>query len=428
MCRYLKHFESIGFGPADILLPRNADLNKWCVVACDQYTSEPDYWEKAAAIVGDAPSTLNLVFPEIYLEEPGFDQRISSIQCAMNRYLDSGVFVAHPQAFILTRRTQADGKVRTGLIGAVDLEQYDYNKGSTTRIRATEGTVLERIPPRVRVRENAPLELPHIMLLIDDPEHTVIEPLAEKRGSYRRVYETELMLNGGSVEGYLVDQSDYESLASAFEALAKPEAFAQRYGKPASENLVFAVGDGNHSLATAKACYENLKQQVGETAAKASPARYALVELVNLHDPSLEFEAIHRIVFDVDPEDLLASLHSECGAVDGKTEGHAFDYIYQGKRGTLTVPHPQANLAVGTLQHFLDGYLAAKGGRVDYIHGAEVVEKLAAESGSIGFLLPDMQKSELYPTVILDSALPRKTFSMGHAWDKRYYLEARKIK
>lgn len=424
----MNDFNAIGFGPADILLPRNADLYKWCVVACDQYTSEPDYWEKAASIAGDAPSTLNLVFPEIYLEQPGFEQRIASIHSKMNRYLDSGIFVRHPQALILTRRTQADGKVRTGLIGAVDLEQYDYNKGSTTRIRATEGTVLERIPPRVRVREGAPLELPHIMLLIDDPKHTIIEPLADKRGSYRKVYETELMLNGGSIEGYLVDQSDYESLASAFEALANPEAFAQKYGKPASENLVFAVGDGNHSLATAKACYENLKQQVGEAAASASPARYALVELVNLHDPSLEFEAIHRIVFDVDPDDLLSTLRKECGAVDGKTEGHTFDYIHQGKRGTLTVPHPQANLAVGTLQHFLDGYLAAKGGRVDYIHGAEVVKKLAAGPGSIGFLLPDMQKSELYPTVILDSALPRKTFSMGHAWDKRYYLEARKIK
>lgn len=421
-------FETIGFGPSNLLLPRAADLKKWCVVACDQYTSEPHYWEAVKDFVGDAPSTLNLVFPEIYLEEPGFEARIGSIQQAMRRYLDAGVFEEHPNALILTRRTQADGKIRTGLMGAVDLECYDYNKGSTTPIRATEGTVLERIPPRVRVREDAPLELPHIMLLIDDPARTVIEPLAEKCGNYRRVYETELMQNGGSIEGYLVDSADYPVLASAFTALAEPAKFTARYGKPSTENLVFAVGDGNHSLATAKACYENLKRSIGADAAKASPARYALVELVNLHDNSLEFEAIHRIVFDVDPDALLTELRKTYETVSGKAEGHTIEVVRGGRRETLTALHPEANLAVGTLQNFLDAYLAQHGGRVDYIHGAEVVEKLSEQPNSIGFLLPDMQKSELYPTVILDSALPRKTFSMGHAWDKRYYLEARKIK
>lgn len=421
-------FESIGFVPADLLIPQKAvDLKKWCVVACDQYTSEPEYWEETEAIAGDAPSTLRLVFPEIYLEQPGFEERIASIQSSMSQYLEGGVFAEYPQALVLVRRTQADGKVRTGLMGAVDLEQYDYNKGSTTLIRATEGTVLERIPPRVKVRENAPLELPHIMLLIDDAERTVIEPLSGKRDNYQKIYETELMQNGGKVEGYLVDPVDYPALAAAFQTLADPDGFSRRYGKPADENLVFAVGDGNHSLATAKACYEALKEKAGE-AAKASPARYALVELVNLHDPSLEFEAIHRVVFDVDPAHLLAELKHKLGAVPGRGEGHSFTCLYQGKREELTVPHPKANLAVGTLQTFLDGYLAEFGGRVDYIHGAEVTERLSNEPRSIGFLLPDMLKSELYPTVILDGSLPRKTFSMGHAWDKRYYLEARKIK
>ena len=424
----MNEFETIGFGPADILIPKkNINLEKWCVVACDQYTSEPEYWKETEKIVDNAPSTFYQIFPEIYLDQPGFETRIRLIHETMLRYLNDGIFTEYPQALILTKRTQADGKIRTGLIGAVDLEHYDYNKGSATSIRATEGTVLERIPPRVRVRKNAPLELPHIMLLIDDKRKTVIEPLERKKENYHKLYETQLMQNGGNVEGYLVDPADYSSIASAFKALANPEEFSKRYGKPSYENLVFAVGDGNHSLATAKACYEALKEEKGESA-KYSPARYALVELVNLHDPSLEFEAIHRVVFDVEPEHLLSELQKQLGAVHGKGEGHTFTCLYQGKKQELTVPHPQANLTVGTLQTFLDRYLAEFGGRVDYIHGAEVTERLSNAPRAIGFLLPDMLKSELYPTVILDGSIPRKTFSMGHAWDKRYYLEARKIR
>lgn len=423
----MKTFESIGFVPADILIPQGIDLEKWCVVACDQYTSEPAYWSETAETAGSAPSTLNLVFPEIYLEEPGFDKRIVSIRETMERYLEEGFLRNYPGAFILVRRTQADGKVRTGLMGAIDLELYDYNKGSTTPVRATEGTVLERIPPRVKVRKDAPLELPHIMLLIDDEKKTVIEPLAARKDRYEKVYETKLMQNGGSIEGYLVDPNDYPDLLSAFVALSSAKNFSSRTGKPPHENLVFAVGDGNHSLATAKACYEALRKELGEKA-KNHPARYALVELVNLHDPSLEFEAIHRVVFDVDPEHLLAALKEKLQAVDGERGGQTFSWVSGEKTGALTVPHPKNNLTVGTLQSFLDDYLAEHGGRVDYIHGADVVKALAAEPNAIGFFLPDMEKSELYPTVILDSALPRKTFSMGHAWDKRYYLEARKIK
>ena len=423
-----EEFKAAGFGPADILIPKEGTaLEKWCVVACDQYTSEPAYWEETERIVGDAPSALRLILPELYLEQAGAEERIGSIRQTMDRYLAEGVFAALPQALILTRRTQADGKVRTGLVGAVDLERYDYAAGSATLIRATEGTVLERIPPRVRVRENAPLELPHIMLLIDDKKRSVIEPLAEKRAQYQKLYDTELIQNGGKIEGYLIDPADYPALAAAFGALADPEGFSKRYGKPSDEALLFAVGDGNHSLATAKACYEALKREQGGRA-KDSPARYALAEVVNLHDPALEFEAIHRVVFGVDPAHLLSELEQALGAVPGRGEGQSFTCLYQGNRRALTVPHPQANLAVGTLQGFLDGYLAAFGGRVDYIHGAEAAERLSEEPGCIGFLLPDMGKEELFPTVILDGALPRKTFSMGHAWDKRYYLEARRIR
>jgi len=423
----VNYFENLGFGPAEILLPKGVDLNKWSVVACDQYTSEPEYWSKTEELVGDAPSTLRMVFPEIYLEDDGFEERIVSIRDAMKRYLDDGIFEAFPEALLLVRRTQADGKVRTGLIGAVDLEQYDYNKGSATPIRATEGTVLERIPPRVKVRKDALLELPHIMLLIDDEKKSVIEPLAEKKESFRKVYGTKLMQNGGAIEGYLVDPDEYPALAEALRTLADPKAFEERYKKPAEENLIYAVGDGNHSLATAKACYEAAKEQFGE-AAKSSPARYALVELVNLHDDSLEFEAIHRIVFDVDAEKLLSTLKTELNAKEGAGEGQQFTAVVGNKKTVLTVSEPTSNLTVGTLQGFLDRYLAENGGRVDYIHGADVVERLAKEPNAVGFLLPDPRKSELYPTVVLDGALPRKTFSMGHAWDKRYYFEARKIK
>ena len=423
----MNYFETLGFGPAEILLPKGIDLNKWSVVACDQYTSEPEYWSETEELVGNAPSTLRMVFPEIYLEDDGFEERITSIRDAMKRYLDDGIFETFPEALLLVRRTQADGKVRTGLIGAVDLEQYDYNKGSVTPIRATEGTVLERIPPRVKVRKDAPLELPHIMLLIDDEKKSVIEPLSEKRDSFRKVYETKLMQNGGGIEGYLVDPGEYPALADALRKLSDPDAFETRYNKPAEENLIYAVGDGNHSLATAKACYETLKEKLGE-AAKTLPARYALVELVNLHDDSLEFEAIHRIVLDVDTEKLLGTMKEQLGAVEGEGDGQQFISVVQGKKTLWTVSEPASNLTVGTLQSFLDRYLAENGGRIDYIHGAEVVERLSNEENAIGFLLPDPRKSELYPTVILDGALPRKTFSMGHAWDKRYYLEARKIK
>ena len=418
-----------GFGPADILLPKKEYESVWSVVACDQYTSEPEYWEETQRIVGDAPSTLKLIFPEIYLGEQGFEERITHIHATMEEYLSQGVFRTLENALILVRRTQADGKVRTGLVGAVDLECYDYAKGSVSPIRATEGTVLERIPPRVKIRNGAALELPHIMLLTDDPNQTVIEPLSEQRDEFEKLYDIPLMQNGGRVEGWLVPESEHGKVAAALSALADGKAFAARYKKPESECLVYAVGDGNHSLATAKACYEQLKQSAGEDAAKASPARYALVELVNLHDKALEFEAIHRVVFGVEPENLLGALCQRYNVAERAVEGgQSFTYLYGDKKGVLTVLNPEANLTIGTLQRFLDEYCAEHGGETDYIHGADVVEKLSKKPNTIGFLLPDMGKSELFPTVIFDSALPRKTFSMGHAWDKRYYLEARKIR
>lgn len=330
---------------------------------------------------------------------------------------------------IYVERTLESGRVRRGVVGMVDLEQYDYEPGADTLIRATEGTVLSRIPPRVAVRKNAPIELPHAMVLADDPGRTVIEPLTALRDRLEPVYDFELMEHSGHLRGWLLGEAEQGAVAAALRALSDPAAFHARYGTKDKPVMLYAMGDGNHSLATAKACYERQKTLVAEDRRAALPARYALVELVNLHDDSLEFEPIHRVVFGVDPQKLLADLLAAYpGAHTGEGEGHQFTYVLPGERGTITVPNPTAQLAVGTLQNFLDRYLEENGGKVDYIHGEDVVEQLASQPGSIGFLLPAMGKDQLFPTVIFDGALPRKTFSMGEAHDKRFYLEARRIK
>ena len=289
--------------------------------------------------------------------------------------------------------------------------------------------MLSRIPPRVAVRKNAPIELPHIMLLVDDPEKTVIEPLASETAGMETVYDFELMECGGHIVGRKLNEQQTEGVANALTALADPATFNTRYGTQNMPVLLFAVGDGNHSLATAKECYERQKKLTSPEQWESLPARYALVELVNLHDESLEFEPIHRVVFDVEPEHLLRDLISaNPGAHYGQGEGHVLEYIYAGGEGCVTIPDPAAQLPVGTLQSFLDEYLSSHGGRVDYIHGADVTRTLSEQTGSIGFLLPAMGKEELFPTVIHDGVLPRKTFSMGEAHDKRFYLEARKIR
>lgn len=413
----------LGFYPAETLLPANADLTKWSVVACDQYTSQPDYWQEVEQFVGEAPSTLRMIVPELYLEEAGVEQRIADVNASMDRYLASDLFRVTDQ-FLYVERTLRDGRLRRGLMGVVDLEQYDFTKGSESLIRATEGTVLERIPPRVKVREDASLECPHIMLLIDDPAKTVIEPIADRTGDLEEVYRFDLMQDSGSIAGYQCDDAESMRILGALGELADPEAFNRRYDLNGESPLLFAVGDGNHSLATAKTCYENLKKTLPEEEYRAHPARYALVEVVNLHDVSLEFEPIHRVVFDVDEEKLLAALASQCGSTDGQR----VLVCNNGQKKALRFNAAVSNLPVGTLQAFLDAYIAENGGRVDYIHGNEVVEELSSKPGNIGFLLEAMPKEELFKTVVLDGALPRKTFSMGHAWDKRFYLECRKIK
>ena len=422
-------FASLPFRPADILLPQGCDLEKWSVVACDQYTSQPEYWQRVEDFVGPAPSALRLILPESCLDGPNVETDIMEVNNTMTRYLREERFRSLPHSLIYVERTLDDGQLRRGLVGMVDLEQYDYEPGSPAAIRATEGTVLSRIPPRVAVRKNAPLELPHVMLLADDPGQTVIEPLSARKGELEPLYDFDLMERGGHIAGWRLDEAAMAQVAAALTALADPEAFHKKYGLADGAVMLFAVGDGNHSLATAKACYERQKSLTPPDQWGALPARYALVELVNLHDSSLEFEPIHRVLFGVEPQALLSDLLAAFpGAHEGAGAGHVLPYVHAGGEGAVTVPRPAAQLEVGTLQPFLDGYVKAHGGRIDYIHGDDVARQLGRQPGNLAFLLPAMGKDRLFPTVIRDGVLPRKTFSMGHAHDKRFYLEARRIR
>ena len=423
-----ERFQGLPFGPADILLPQNCDLTRWAVVACDQYTSQPEYWQRVERFVGSAPSALHLILPESSLDGPNVETDIMDVTNTMSRYLREGVFRTCPNALIYVERTLESGKVRKGLVGMVDLEAYDYEAGAATPIRCTEGTILSRIPPRVAVRKNASVELPHVMLLTDDPQATVIEPLTAVKDRLEKCYDFELMEHSGHLRGWLLDEEEKGRVARALHALADPGTFHARYG--AGELLLFAVGDGNHSLATAKACYERQKARLSPEQWADLPARYALVELVNLHDPALEFEPIHRVLFGVNAAELLEDLkNAHPGAYEGVgEEGHVLRYVWEKGAGAITVPHPDTALPVATLQTFLDRWLSIHKGRIDYIHGADVARSLADQPGNLAFLLPAMGKEELFPTVLHDGALPRKTFSMGEAQDKRFYLEGRKIR
>lgn len=403
---------STAFKSADILLPKREDMSKWSVVACDQYTSEPKYWERVEGFVADSKSTLRLTLPEIYLEQEGVDERIENINKSIDEYLAGGVFAEYKNAMIYLERTQHDGRCRRGLVGAIDLEEYDYHVGSKSAVRATEATVAERIPPRLKIREHAKIELPHIMILIDDPEFTVIEPLAKM--DLEKVYDFELMEKGGHAKGYLVGEEEFEGIDRALESL-----------KDKCE-MLYAMGDGNHSLATAKEHYEKLKRENPDRDMSNHPARYALCEIVNLHSEALEFEAIHRIVTEVDDEALLSDMKNALGLSEETSEQGLWVHS-NGKKTRMYIHKPTSKLTVGSLQMYLDKYIKAHSAKIDYIHGEDVLSELAKGENAIGFELEAMKKSELFEAVVADGALPRKTFSMGHAYDKRYYLEAKKI-
>jgi len=431
-----------GFRLPRICLPRpDIDLAKWAVVACDQYTSEPDYWRRVAHEVGDAPSTLQLIFPEVLLGSADAPARIRQIQESMRRYLADGLLRDHEGAIYVERTV--GGRTRRGLMLELDLEHYDFGSASTSLIRPTEGTMVERLAPRIEVRSGAELELPHILVLVDDPASTVIEPIAAARAALPELYATDLMLGGGHVTGYAVKGALIDRAVRALGALASPQAFAARYGVPPdTPPMLFAVGDGNHSLATAKSIWERVKGAVG----MHHLCRYALVEVENIHDPALEFAPIHRLLFGVSA-DLRQALAVAFGARLSCTDlpsaaamrerlqavaasRQAAGLIGPGARfSVIEITDPPSTLAVGTLQPFIDGLIERGGAtHVDYVHGDEVLERLSMEPGNVGVHLATVSKSDLLRRVVHEGPLPRKTFSMGEAHEKRFYVEARRIR
>ncbi len=408
------------FTAADILLPDFSvtDGTKWAVIACDQYTSEPHYWESVQRTVGDAPSALALILPELYLNDDR-DARVQKINARMREYMN-GILQKHENSMIYLRRTCRDGSVRCGLVGKLDLESYSFHTEDCARVRATEGTVLSRIPPRAAVRRDAEIELPHVMVLIDDAAGALIEPLADRRAALAPAYAFDLMEGGGSVEAYFLPQKDIDTVTAGLDAMEAGR----------TEGAFFyAVGDGNHSLASAKAHYEALKETLTPEEAAVHPARYALVELVNIHDPALVFEPIYRVVFR-GGEQLLTELRayaSTCSAGDNPAQ--TVHYVTAGGEGDIDFAHGSHSLTVGTLQIFLDEYCQKHPeAEIDYIHGEDSLRALAKGEGAVGFLFDGMRKDELFGSVAKDGPLPRKTFSMGEAYDKRYYIEARAIK
>ena len=415
------------FKRANILLPKDVDMTKWSVVACDQYTSEPEYWKEVENIVEDNPSTLNLILPELYLEEENVEERIKKINETMKEYLEKDVFEEYPNTMIYLERKQSNGKIREGLIGMVDLEDYSYEKGSQTLIRATEKTVIERIPPRLKVRENAILELPHIMILIDDEKKKIIEILKNKVEEKDIVYDFDLMENGGHIKGYKLSDKTIDEVEEGLISLMDRDYFEKKYNVKDKGILLFAMGDGNHSLATAKANYENLKKTMTEEEYLNNPARYALVEIVNLHSEALEFEPIHRVIFNTDVNKLVEELYKYYD-INEEGNGEYFELVTKDIDKKLYISNPKSNISVGSIQIFLDEYLKENQGKIDYIHGDETARGMGKEENNVAILFEAMPKEELFRTVILDGALPRKTFSMGHSYDKRFYLESRKIK
>lgn len=394
------------FKPADILLPQNCDMGNWSVIACDQYTSDLAYWNRIKERTNGVPSTLHMILPEAELASADA-HRIEQINQTMLAYLNSDVFHEYENAYIYVERTMKNGTVRQGIVGAVDLEAYEYDPSLHPAVSATENTVLERIPPRVAVRQNAPIELPHVLLLIEDESQQIIESIANIKHRLPLMYDFDLMENGGHISGWLLDQEATEKLDRLLLAYE---------GKN-----VYLVGDGNHSLVTAKTCYENLKESC--KISNDHPARYALVELENIHSPAMAFEPIHRIVTATDTEKLLKDIQRICA-----DDGEVVRWISGSSSGEIRLKVPEEDLTVGVLQDFLDQWLKDNPGEIDYIHDEDAVAAFAMKPGSIGFLLSAMPKNALFPFVQTGRTLPKKTFSMGHGSEKRYYLEGRKIR
>ena len=422
------------FTAADILLPAaNIPLDPWACIAVDQFTSQPEYWQRAEALAAGKPSTLHIVLPEAYLGTEQEAARLQSIRRTMEEYRQS-VLTRKVHGYVYLERIQMDGTVRQGLVGAVDLEAYDYAKGTKPAIRPSESTVVERIPPRLKVRRGATIETPHVMMLADDADCTLVEPIGLVKDKLPQLYDGELMLGGGRLRGWAVeDPALIAQIDAALAKLADPDEFARRWPVAKGQQpMVLAVGDGNHSLATAKAYWEELKPTLTEAQRKTHPARWCLAEVCNVHSPAIEIEPIHRVVFGVAVKELFAALDAwdqQQGSSTTMSDQRLRLADAHGE-SAVALANPPAPLTVGSVEAFLADYLPKHPGvTVDYIHGENVAMSLAADptKPATAILLPDFAKADLFKGVVLGGVLPRKTFSMGHAEEKRYYNECRVI-
>ena len=394
-------------------------MSAWSVVACDQFTSEPEYWARAYEIVGDKPSTLRMILPEAELSFKDPEAEGDKIYATMERYQRDGVFKELRDSYVYVERTLNSGIVRRGIVGMIDLEAYDWKEGTATPIRATEHTVEDRLPPRVKVREKASLEMPHIMIFIDDPEELVMS--AAVRGE--KLYDFELMQKGGHIAGWRI--ADNEAVDSAFDKLCSDEVLNTKYGSTL-DPIILAVGDGNHSIAAAKSLWESVKKTVPESEWETHPAHFALAEIINIHDEAITFEPIHRVLFNTDSAKFIEA--AEEFFKDNVGEGREVCFIAGNDKKALNIGGLTIGQLIGSCDVFCAEFLAKHGGTVDYIHGDSECVGMASEDGNAGILLPKMEKSELFSSVYKSGPFPKKSFSIGHGPDKRYYLECRAIK
>jgi len=407
------------FIPADILIPKEQDMSAWSVVACDQFTSEPEYWEKAYAIACDKPSTLHMILPEAELGRKDPELESKRINLNMAEYLDGGIFRTVEDSFVLVERRLGNGKLRRGIVGALDMEAYDWHEGTFTPIRATEHTVEDRLPPRIRVREEALLEMPHIMVFFDDPRGAVLS--AAEKGEL--LYDFELMLGGGHIRGWKI--ADNAAVLSAIEALSDDFELVEKYGT-ADKPIIFAMGDGNHSIAAAKQYWESVKKTVPESERAFHPARFALAELVNIHDEAIDFEPIHKVIFNTEPESFFDEADEFFSDKLGNEK--SISLVSAAGNRTLSLGRLTSGELIAACEDFCKTYTENHGGYIDYIHGDTECLELSAKPDSCGILLPRIEKTELFSSVMNSGPFPKKSFSIGLGPDKRYYLECRRIK
>jgi hypothetical protein len=413
------------FKKADFLIPKDADLQKWAVIACDQYTSEPEYWKNAREARGDAPSALNLILPEAELAGADVNEKAGEIRRRFSEYLGGDLMAEYPDCYIYVERGLKNGKTRCGILGAVDLEQYEPSRYAETLVRASEETVFERVPPRVTVREKSPGEVSHLVIFADDAEKQLIEPLAAKKAEFEKLYDFDLPEHGGHIAGWKVSAEEAERIDGVLASMAEKKYVSDKYGTdPDAAPLLLVVADGNHSLVAAKEAYEKLKGKLTDAEAAEHPARYAMAELINIRSDAFEFEPIYRVVKGVDVEKFLGALREETSA---EGEGQKVRFFHAGGEGEAVFTEPSCAVTAGTLQRFIDNYIDDYGeGKGDYIHGEEELKALCKENGTVGFIFDGISKEGLFRDIISGGILPRKAFSIGAADDKRYYLEARR--